>query len=638
MMIDYNVRDDWADDEPVWMKSLVSSLSRKSHNSAALPLTVAVQEILDWLTFASGEEAWARKDNRASLTTDVDQSVTSIGSALKTVIAGPLATFQTSFAALSTRSSSVLKQGPGMRTDQTWVDLEAAVHGLLAALTTDAAVGACWDDLVAIAKDRTLETRAYQPATDLLFEILERRAQSAEDVFRQAVTMLAYGREPDDFPFEERSVAPENRILRARDIVLTPPVIEPVAVWLGFKGGGHVPVIDAGNVHFFNAAWHIPNAAPERPDFPHKAELAEITRHGGIFKWRERLDEGYAVDFLVRIDLGESTAARAFERAVAIVDTIFAVVIHDTNGIRPHLAQSVVVRSGESTRSNFLVSRADPGFPDDHYGAQLTVEGLDRHAAKIADALAKSELPGFLVAALEAQTAADRPFSREYALRTPSEADRRAVVPLADRVVQHVAAYAAIKPGDLVPQLVSKWAQARWTTDVQNAVLHCLLGGGPNSQRTSEMLGQFYASSVEHPWMLFASDHESELLELCRVEHERGSITRMLRSLRDLVTYEELMEEYEAEAAVLSARRTRVRNALVHGNPAQFAVVESVRDHAEFLSNVALASALDAFTSGEAFAHTLNQATDLQTALKNGQTAAAYWRTRVAASTDAANN
>ncbi len=633
MMIDYHVRDDWPEGEPDWLKSLVSSLSRQGDASFALPLTVATQEIRDWVQLASGEEAWVRKDNQNSLKADLAQSVASLGPSLRTAIARELATLQTTFGVLAASGRAVLSQGPGLRTDQRWADVEVAADSLLAALATDRAVGACWDDLVAIAKDRALETLNYQLVADLLFDMLGRRGQSAERVLRDAVDMLAYGREPEDLPFEERELAVGCRVSKARDLVVAPETLEPVAVWLGFKGG-FVPEIGAGNVQFYNAHWHIPNSAPGRPDFPHKAELAKITKHGGIFKWQERIGEDYDVDFLVRVDLGVTTAANASERAIEVVDTIFAVAIHDSNGIRPHLAQYVVVQSGEPTRRSFMVSRADPGFADDRYGAQLTVEGLERHAAKIADALATDDLPRFLSAALEAQTAADLPFSRAFALRKPSEADRRAVVPLADRVVQHVAAYAAMKPAVLFDLLVQRWAYARWATAIQNAALRCLLGGGPNSGRTSELLAQFYASTSRRLWMLFAADHEQELLNLCRVEHERGWIARMLRSLRDLPTYEAIIAEFQEEGEILGQRRTRVRNSLVHGNPTQFAVVDSVREFAEFLGNTALSTALEAFTSQGDFHVVLAQTNGLQQALANGQTAVDYWRGYVAAGTD----
>lgn len=191
-----------------------------------------------------------------------------------------------------------------------------------------------------------------------------------------------------------------------------------------------------------------------------------------------------------------------------------------------------------------------------------------------------------------------------------------------------------MKPGDLFDLLIPKWGYARWATAVQNAVLRCLLGGGPNSERTSALLGEFYASTSERPWMLFAVDHEQELRDLCRVEHERGWITRLLRSLRDVPTYDALITEFQAEGQILGQRRTRVRNALVHGNPAQFAVVDSVREFAEFLGNTALVTALEAFTSQGDFSTVLAQTNGLQQALASGQTAADYWRSRVATATD----
>jgi len=49
MMIGYNVSDHWAEDEPAWVKSLVSSLDRHHGVSTVLPLTVAIEEITNWV-------------------------------------------------------------------------------------------------------------------------------------------------------------------------------------------------------------------------------------------------------------------------------------------------------------------------------------------------------------------------------------------------------------------------------------------------------------------------------------------------------------------------------------------------------------------------------------------------------------
>src|SRR5690606_29214153 len=158
------------------------------------------------------------------------------------------------------------------------------------------------------------------------------------------------------------------------------------------------------------------------------------------------------------VDLGNTTAAGAAERAIAIVDVIFNVALHRSGGIRPQLAEHVVVLSGVPTASGHRTVWDHTGFPDDTYGAGMTSEAIEEHGPRIADALAREELPRFLAAAIEVQTTQDHPFSRDMALRKPSEADISSVIPLSDRVVQHVAAHAAMDPNALFPQLGERWA------------------------------------------------------------------------------------------------------------------------------------------------------------------------------------
>lgn len=191
MMIDYNVSDHWPEDEPVWVRSLVSSLDRFHGRSTVLPLTVATQEISDWVELASGVDAWKPRPNRTSLELDLGQSVDAIGPNLAGVVAGPLQAFRSSFATLIGSTGSVLSQPPGTRTAPVWVDVATSATDVLEALTTDAAVGACWDDLVAIAQDPARANREYRGVSELLFDQLVRRGLDAEAVFRAAVEMLA---------------------------------------------------------------------------------------------------------------------------------------------------------------------------------------------------------------------------------------------------------------------------------------------------------------------------------------------------------------------------------------------------------------------------------------------------------------
>ncbi|MFF3016904.1 hypothetical protein [Streptomyces sp. NPDC057939] len=321
MMIDYNVSDHWPADTPGWLKSLVSSLDRRHGGSSVLPLTVIVDEVLEWLELASGVDAWKNAANRASLRSDLEESARALGPGLRAHIATSLADFQAAFARLVNSPGTVLKQPPGSRTDAVWTDVATAGENLLAALETDEGARASWDDLVATARDRALAGREYRPIADLLFDQLRRRGLDAKGIFRGLVSVMAFGREPDSPHIGERDVPLEERIASARTYLGTRAVAEPVVVWLGYQGRTFLH-LSAGRVSFLDAHWAVPNARPGRQDFEHKAELWEFVRHGDLFKVAELVDEESDVDFLVRVDLGTTTAADAVDRAVRTVETI----------------------------------------------------------------------------------------------------------------------------------------------------------------------------------------------------------------------------------------------------------------------------------------------------------------------------
>ncbi|WP_454860128.1 hypothetical protein [Promicromonospora soli] len=636
MMIEYNVSDHWSDDDPDWLKSLVSSFYRRHEVSTVLPLTVIVEEIVEWLHLASGVDAWKKFANRNSLCLDLDESIGVVGPALRASVAGPLAVFRASLLRLTGGAGAVLAQPPGTRTDVVWTDVVDAAQDLLAVLDADEAAGASWDDLVAVARDRSLKGREYRPIADLLFDQSRRRGHDAEGMFRFLASLLAFGPSSEGFPFGQKDVPIEERIAQARAIVSTAPEVEPIVVWLGYQGRAF-PQLSAGRISFMDAHWHVPNARPEGQDFEYKAELWELVQNDTLFTVASRIDEESEVDFLVRVDLGETTVAGAATRAVDAVNTILNVSIHNAGGIHPHLAQHAVLRSGRLGPWSFRGPRwGSTGFPDDSYGAGLTAEAIEMHGPRIAEALSREELPRFLAAALEVQTSADHPLSRDMALRRPSEADIRSVIPLADRVVQHVAAHAALGPQDAFGLLGQRWPHVRWATDVQRAVHKCLLGGTQQRQLQDELTREWFASGPSSPWILFVADRVEDLLSLCRIESERAWIARMLHSVSDIAAYRELIHVYTDEGRVLEARRGRVRNALAHGNPASFAVVESVRDYAQFLSGAALQLGLESYVRGTKAALVLAERTEEYSAMQSGQDAATHWRSWLAAQTDGA--
>ena len=105
----------------------------------------------------------------------------------------------------------------------------------------------------------------------------------------------------------------------------------------------------------------------------------------------------------------------------------------------------------------------------------------------------------------------------------------------------------------------------------------------------------------------------------------------MFASIGDHSTYTTLINDYRDEGAVLEARRRRVRNALMHGNPASFAVVQSVREYSEFVGRSALNLALETFVEGADPATALVTRTDEFRAMQDGQDAASFWRASTAA-------
>lgn len=629
MMIDYNVSDHWSADEPAWVMSLVSSLDRHHGSSTVLPLTVMIKEIVSWVELASGPDAWRSAANRCSLQLDLTQSVGALGSALRAEVDQPLSLFQAAFDRLITSSAAVLKQPPGMRTDVAWTDVIASAQALLSSLGSDSAVGASWDDLIVTARNRALEGREYRPIAELFFDQLRRRGLEAEQTFRHIIAAVAFGRDPADIPIVEKEVPLDEQIAQARSIACTPATVEPIVVWLGYQGRVFAQLM-AGRVTILNAHWAVPNAQTAGQEFEHKAELWELVQHGSLFNVATRVDEESDVDFLVRVDLGETTAAGAVTRATEIASTILNVSIHNAGGVRPHLAQYGVVCSGRVRSASFGVSRREAGCLDDHYGAAITSDAIEEFGPRIAEALAREELPRFLAAALEVQMTADRPFGRDMALRKPSDADIRSMIPLADRVVQHVAAHAALGPNDLFELLGERWPHARWLVDIRRAVHMCLLGGGQRQELLNDLTREWFANKPTRPWILFVADRAADLRSLCRIEHERAWIARMFASVWDLSAYRDLVDAYTAEGAVLEARRRRVRNALVHGNPVSFAVVQSVREYTEFISRSALNLGLESYVQGTAPAAALTQRTGEFAAMHAGQDAAGYWRGRLA--------
>ncbi|MGE7384261.1 hypothetical protein ACQKM2_01990 [Streptomyces sp. NPDC004126] len=166
---------------------------------------------------------------------------------------------------------------------------------------------------------------------------------------------------------------------------------------------------------------------------------------------------------------------------------------------------------------------------------------------------------------------------------------------IATSLADFQAAFARLvnSPGTVLKQPPGSRTDAVWTDVATAGNLTALTSGLAN-----ELAREWFASDPSRPWILFVADRSADLLSLCRIEHERAWFGGMFSSVSDHAGYRTLVERYAAQGAALEGRRSRVRNALVHGNPAGFTIVGSVREYAEFLSGGALNIALESYIEG----------------------------------------
>lgn len=627
MMIDYLVRDDWPVDEPAWTKSLVSSLDRQHGKLSVLPLSVATQELIDWVELASDEGAWSSRENRRSLLADLNQSARALGPRTAARLKGPLSTLDSALAKLDQEAKPVLREIMGMRTSPEWSRVRVAASVLLSELGSDTTVAASWGDLVGCARKADQERREYRAIADLLMDQIRFRGHDPEALRREVVDMLAYGRSPGDDPRVDRVVPPEERAQSAEDILRAHPEIGHVVVWLGYRQC-RVGVVEAGNITFLDAAWAVPNADPDdtnapHTDFPHKEELAEIVQWG-LFKVAKLADDESEVETIVRVDLGRTGMAGARERAHAMVDTILSAALHRSSGTRPLLTQSVVLFDG-AVRQSVLGAGGPLTLKDDYFGIGLTRDAIETLVPDLGPALAGGELPRLLAAAIEAQTGADAPFSREMLGQPPSAADLRSVIPLEDRVVRCVAAFAGLRCDDVFAAGAALWPHSRWFSDVDRAIRMCLLGSGPNSTDVAILQRGYYSAKSQGAWARFVNSSEAELIRVCRIESDRRWIERMLRSVAVPAVYSDIIAEHQGEAAILADRRKRVRNAIVHANPVGAQVVQSVSGFATFVSRYALQAGLASFVSGVSLAQLLDTDHRTHIRLLDGASIVDHW-------------
>lgn len=636
MRYDHNVYLDWPDDEPVWIKSLVSTLDGRTWRSGVLPLNVCISEIIDWIELASGEDAWAKSQNRSSLILDLEQAVTSLGTITRQYLEPASRHLIKALKDLGKAGKAVVSTPPGLRNSREWVDLLSGAISLRDLSNSDQAVRAVWTDLVNLMRSGDAPRLEFQHFVDLLHAQQQQRRLDSDSVLREIVRLLI--QDPDDllleYPGEERR-SPEERVRLAENTLLRQATTGEVVVWLGYRGIHLTDLAQSGRVTFMEAAWYIPNARPDAQDFSYKSELQQIVEKTSL-DYPEQIDQEPAVELLARVDLGPTAVVGAKERAMEIVDSILDINTYRSGGGRPFRTASFVLQDKNLVYMSWGAAQYD--LEENRLAQIMTGDALIKTSSSLHSAMETKTLPIYLKLALEAQIAADQPFSEGRTLRNVSGSEFRSQIPLEDRVVQHIAAEAKMPPDKLTSELVACWPAVHWKSEVRRAVGLALASTPENFKRCRELEDRLNATSATSPWLVFVAENQQEISDLCVVESHKSWVKRIFDSINDHDVYRDFIGEYSKEAEVLAQRRKRARNALVHGNPISYEALTSVAQFSSFISRYAMEMGLECFANQKDSRTSLDALLAHDNGFSQGISPADYWRRRSADATSGSNS
>lgn len=551
---------------------------------ASLTLADCLEEIGGWLRHPR-DTSWARAFK--SLTREVDASEDSVGPELAAALAPALRRFSSAVRALGASADAASR-----------VEVAAEGDALLAVAVTPTARRAAWRDLVsAIRSDTSPEIRSARSRQ--LFALLRHAGVDVgwhRPSFQSVLLDSAYdigfarGRDWDDIDVGGRAgESASDRIALCEDIAGRMPDVGRCVVWLSYEDARIDQIVqELGPVMLTEARWAIPNAArADGQSFPFRDELARSDEMRiGLATDPMIADERRVV--LARVDLGVRTRAGAMADARKIVETLVDVAAFHGSGARwTFHGWSILIVDGRQVMSS--LGRADTPtgtiYDLDHTAAEITERG-----GRLAAAMASRPLPPELDEALRSRTAA-------------ANADARTKLIMSDRTVEMVASCARQSAARLASLVASTWPEARARGEIINAFEHALHEGEMSGRRTDANRVRKAVTSAASPGrytldLEAMSQYVEDLLSLAVGSDQAERISTALRRLTDPAICAASLSHLDGERDLLSSRLRRVRNALMHGNPASPTATTSVTPFATYLAEYALDRALDAFTTG----------------------------------------
>lgn len=475
-------------------------------------------------------------------------------------------------------------------------------------LSSPAARTAAWQDLLV----RSESSREAQDAARRLFALTSWAGHDTKSLL-DSMAFCLQGQ-------KQRPLAPaSHRLRRSGERVAAAPRRSTVGVWLRLLfahlgGAGTLPV--GPGVSLYQAEWLAPKFAnkndPRTPrdvanDDGNLRLLCQVDKVGDACKptVAKHVETPTA---LVRVELADVTTEEAVARARRTAATLGA--LGTLHGAAPSLWQVdtsyVTFRDGARSAAEFAAPPVDSASFKERVGVgrDPTAAVLRHHAQRLG-----SHLP--------VHTGRMREIAELLMwLRDARSSSPPARLVLCDRAIETVSGWAGLPtPRRFVEKhLIPSWAHLQMLNEIWAIAIDLV----HNDERSRF----FKDNPLYHAWADVIKDPDLRLREVAdsrdlgamsavighvsslsaRLPHDhpvRGRVEQLERRVRTPQAALTWFDGLIKQGLVNESRRSRTRNALMHGGPLAEATIDVVISFAQYMADEALGRVLDAFLDGE---------------------------------------
>ncbi len=614
-------------DTALMNEMMAGYLRTPAPRAIALPLPVMVDQLKNWLVQADTNAWTCFKGNYETQRNEMRCSLAAAGESVRCICESRCR----SALELLDKCVGNIPKDAGHLDDVPDARAAARVlEGLSQTLLSDDAIRAAWEDLATDAREKRPVDGSVTNHIAILRSIEHRRGVDPDKSCRELATYLESGREPYE---PQADAAPvDTRIDTALEKALEPPERGHVVWWIGL---GDIVIFDStelGPVTLLDATWHMGNLGPDRPDFPHKAELASIDESGkGLFEPIGRDDPWQGTTVLARVDLGDSSLTGSYRKALELLGATLLSEIAGTDLGLPRTTSAASIVDGQVAEVRYLSNKPPTWDTERWIGSHMARRFNESLRATIPALMGQERSWCLYLSALRKFERASLPLhdvwlpQNTYFPRSMWESS----IDLFTQSLADLASWSGIN--DLRERLVKLLAKRDYDSDVRDGVRCCLhndFGVGDADLRRRLDAGIRTTRGKPRAWLEYANEHKGELESLCP-SWERGRVGRCLSSITDAGLMRCFDDRHAEERQLQNDRLRFARNCIQHSHHCEDEIEESVLPFAEEVCGLGLSIARQSAYHGTTFDAELASWEQDEDEIRNAGGLLAYWESRV---------